>query len=160
MRESLNQKEVTLLVGYVQELAIASAARERATKRMDYAFHGMINIGRQFLVLDAIVSALHVLGVPPLSCSWWEAFATCFDTDYRYAEPGPRAQESGKVNVDLANRMLVAMSIYKTGNRPNPEEILDMKRTLFFSPHMAFFFKRRREAKAAISWWPMFVTIV
>ncbi|CDI75847.1 hypothetical protein, conserved [Eimeria praecox] len=140
-KQALSQIDSNFLVGYVQELASASAARARATKRMRRALHGVVTIGLQFLVLDAIVSALHVLGVSPPSCSWWKAFTECFDTDYRYPEPRVRQQDSARVNIDLANRMLTAMSTYKEGIRPNIEEVIDIKRILFFSPHAPLRFR-------------------
>ncbi|CDJ61527.1 hypothetical protein EMWEY_00041910, partial [Eimeria maxima] len=133
-KQSLNQSEVTVLVENVQELAVASAARARAAKRLRRPLQGVASIGRQFLVLDAIVSAIHVLGVPALSFMWWEAFAECFDADYRYNEPGIRTKCSGRININLANRMLAAISIYKTGKRPDDGEILFLKQLLFFSP--------------------------
>ncbi|CDI87880.1 hypothetical protein, conserved [Eimeria praecox] len=144
MKEALGQIDAAFLVGYVQELAIASAARARGAKRMSRPVHGVANIGQQFLVLDAIVSALHILGISPPSCTWWEAFASCFDTNYRYDEPGARTQYSGRVNIDLANRLLAAMSIYKTGTRPDLEEVVDLKRILFFSSYSPSGFRTPR----------------
>ncbi|CDI75842.1 hypothetical protein EPH_0006390 [Eimeria praecox] len=133
-RQDLGQMEATLLVANIQQLATASAARARLSKRMLRPLHGVVTIGRHFLILDAIVSALHVLEVAPLSCTWWEAFIQCFDAEYRYPEPHSRTQDSGRVNINIANRMLAAMSLYKRGYRPAPEEIIDVKKTLFFSP--------------------------
>ncbi|CDJ36271.1 LOW QUALITY PROTEIN: uncharacterized protein EMH_0073560 [Eimeria mitis] len=124
MMETLDHMDALVLVEHLQELAVLSA-----------------NIGQQFLALDAIVSAMHVLGQQPSSCSWWEAFANCFDTSFRYPEPISRSQESARVNIDLANRMLAAMSIYKTGNRPQFEEIIDLKRILFFSRYAPLYFR-------------------
>ncbi|CDJ27730.1 uncharacterized protein EMH_0034280 [Eimeria mitis] len=141
MGGELSQMDATLLGAYVQELAIASAARARATKRMNRPLHCVMTIGRHFLVLDAIVSALHVLGVSPPSCTWWEAFVECFDTDYRYTAAGRRVKESGKVNIDLANRLLAAITIFKTGNRPDLEEIIHLKWILFFSVHSPWRFR-------------------
>ncbi|CDJ36473.1 uncharacterized protein EMH_0086830 [Eimeria mitis] len=141
MRQALNDVEAGFLAGYVQQLAVASAARARAAKRMARAGHGVVNIGQQFLVLDAIVSAMYVLGESPPSCTWWKAFIECFDTGYRYSGPGHRTTESGIVNIDVANRMLACMSAYKAGKRPQLEEIIDLKLILFFSPHMPIRFK-------------------
>ncbi|CDI75495.1 hypothetical protein EPH_0041450 [Eimeria praecox] len=133
MKQALDQIDASLLVGFLQELAIASAARARGAHRMLRAMHGVATIGLQFLVLDYTVSALHVLGISPPSCSWWEAFTECFDTGYRYMGPRRRTPYGRRVNIDLANRMLAAMSTYKAGTRPDLEEIVDLKRILFFS---------------------------
>ncbi|CDI75846.1 hypothetical protein EPH_0006430 [Eimeria praecox] len=110
-KHELNQLDATLLGEYVQELAVASAARARGTKRMNRPLHGSVIIGRQFLVLDAIVSAMHVFGVSTAACSWWRPFIDCFDTNYRYNEPQRLTRNSGRGNIDLANRMLAAISI-------------------------------------------------
>ncbi|CDI75843.1 hypothetical protein EPH_0006400 [Eimeria praecox] len=141
MKDALNQVDVALLGAYVEELAIASAPRARATKRMARPLHGVLTIGRQFLIFDAMVSALNVLGISPASCTWWEAFIECFDTNFRYADPLDRMRNSGRVSTDLANRMLDAICIYKQGKRPAPEEIIDIKRVLFFSPYSPIRFR-------------------
>ncbi|CDI75844.1 hypothetical protein EPH_0006410 [Eimeria praecox] len=135
MKDALNQVDVNLLGGNVEELAIASASRARATKRMANPLHGVLTIGRQFLIFDAMVSALHILGIAPASCTWWKAFIECFDTNFRYPNRRGRWRDSGRVITDLANRMLDAIFIYKRGKRPAPEEIIDIKRVLFFSPY-------------------------
>ncbi|CDJ36270.1 uncharacterized protein EMH_0073550 [Eimeria mitis] len=142
LSQTLSQADAVVLAEDVYRLAIASAVRARAAKRMRRALHGAANIGQQFLALDAIVSAMHVLGQSPSSCTWWEAFVQCFDTSYRYPEPARRAKrDSTTLNINLANRMLAAMSIYKTGNRPELEEIIHLKRILFFSPYAPLIFK-------------------
>ncbi|CDI75845.1 hypothetical protein EPH_0006420 [Eimeria praecox] len=131
----LDQKDANLLGACIRELAIASAPRAKANKRMVRPLHGVVILGRQFLVLDAIVSALHVFRISPASCTWWEAFIDCFNTSYRYGDPTQHMRNSGRVSTDLANRMLAAISIYKQGKRPDPEEIIHIKRILFFSPY-------------------------
>ncbi|CDI87990.1 hypothetical protein EPH_0023290 [Eimeria praecox] len=140
-KQTLNQDEANFLVTYVHDLAMASAAGAREAKRLIRPSHGLTNIGRHFLILDAMVSALNVLGVSRTSCPWWEDFAGCFDANYRYTEPGLRAHDSGRANVTLANRLLAAISVYKGGKRPPPMEVVDLKRTLFFSPYGSTAFK-------------------
>ncbi|CDI87781.1 hypothetical protein EPH_0057670 [Eimeria praecox] len=144
MKQALDRTEAASLAGYVKELAIASAAQARAATRMSRPIHGVANIGQQFLFLDAIVSALHVLGVSPPSCTWWAPFTDCFDTNYRYEETEARTQHIGRANIDLANRMLAAMSICKTGTRPDLDEIIYLKRNLFFSAFSPLGFRSPR----------------
>ncbi|CDJ60102.1 hypothetical protein, conserved, partial [Eimeria maxima] len=135
MRKELDQADAAFLVQHIQDLAMASAARARSTRRMSRPVHGVASIGKHFLIFDAIVSAMHVLGVPPRSTSWWIDFIRCFDAEYRYPLPSLRTKESGKVNAYLANRLLAAICIYKMGERPRPEEIIELKRILLFSPY-------------------------
>ncbi|CDI75496.1 hypothetical protein EPH_0041470 [Eimeria praecox] len=135
MKQALDQSDIASLVGDLQELAVASAFQSREHEGMPGPVQGVATIGLQFLVLDYTVSALHVLGVSPPSCIWWERFTECFDTGYRYTEPRRRTQYSRRVNINLGNRMLAAMSTYKTGKRPNLEEIIHLKRILFFSSY-------------------------
>ncbi|CDI87787.1 hypothetical protein EPH_0058470 [Eimeria praecox] len=80
MKQALEQIDVAFLA---RELAIASAAQTQGAKWLPRSVLGVANTGQQFLVLDAIVSALHVLGVSPPSFTWWVAFIECFDTRYR-----------------------------------------------------------------------------
>ncbi|CDJ59822.1 hypothetical protein, conserved [Eimeria maxima] len=134
-RLELSQTEVNFLVGHIEELAIASGGRAKQATLMGRPGHGIATLGQQFLVLDAIVSSLQVLGISPHSLSWWGSFVGCFDTSYRFAEPSSRSQERSRVVGDFANRLLDAISTFKRGGRPKSQDIIFLKRFLFFSPH-------------------------
>ncbi|CDJ36414.1 uncharacterized protein EMH_0083760 [Eimeria mitis] len=140
IKKELNQADTALLATNVQQLAIKSAARARATRGMNHPAHVVSNIGQHFLALDAVVSALQVLRKSPPSSPWWEAFTESFGKSDQYLGILV-TREGGKGRIDLTNRLLAAISIYKTGSRPELSEIVELKRLLFFSSFAPLSFK-------------------
>ncbi|CDJ37907.1 hypothetical protein, conserved [Eimeria tenella] len=91
-------------------------------------------LGKDFLAMDFIISAIQLFGEAMELSSWWERFVGGFRTNYYFHGGGSVRPRVRNYNTQLANRLLSAIRIYKQGLRPSLEEVIALKRMLFCSP--------------------------
>ncbi|CDJ52209.1 hypothetical protein EBH_0047780 [Eimeria brunetti] len=114
-------------------------------------------MGMRFLVLDAVVSAFIVIGQEPEEEPW-----KLLTNAISHAVPRPAQVRpaTGRPNVssNRVQELTRAMQILKTGKRPNPEDLLSIKRMLFCSPSCPLGFRKdefdrwREDDKCTAGW--------
>ncbi|KAL8439024.1 hypothetical protein Efla_002433 [Eimeria flavescens] len=101
-------------------------------------------LGYFFIVLDSVVCVKQILGDRMNVEKWWGQFAESFPTDFQRWRGNifrsPEVKHAGK----LMNRLLGVMEIYKRGDRPQPKEVLSLKKMLFCSKYTPAAFKESR----------------
>ncbi|CDJ68432.1 hypothetical protein, conserved [Eimeria necatrix] len=140
-KERLNQQDADLLVGSIENLAARYwSIAQRGMQRTSPAFANA-TLGAYFLAFDFIVRAIEVLGDSMQLSAWWGKFVSAFKIDYSLFPERRHCRVSTKFQRELANRLLGALKIYITGRAPPAEDVVELKRMLFFSPHAPPVFK-------------------
>ncbi|KAL8424237.1 hypothetical protein Efla_006435 [Eimeria flavescens] len=92
-------------------------------------------LGRRYLMMDAVVSGLSLLGVTPEG-TWWQRFtgAVCHEIDSR---PGARStrRAAALFNRRLVDKLSAALLVLKSGVRLSPQETVQLKQMLLCSPY-------------------------
>ncbi|CDI75310.1 hypothetical protein EPH_0004930 [Eimeria praecox] len=103
--------------------------------------HAVVRLGVRFLVLNAVVSGLMVLGQVPDDELWGR-----FTAAISHAAPARPESNSGRPNLSLSRAQILskALALLKTGKRPEPAELLKIKDMLFCLPSSPEFFKKDR----------------
>ncbi|KAL8436652.1 hypothetical protein ACSSS7_001582 [Eimeria intestinalis] len=102
-------------------------------------------LGRRFMILDAVVTALQVLGVAT-SGQWWDRIMAVIPDD---TLPAPayvsfHSRPAARFNVILVRKLHNALRRLKTGRRLSEEETIQIKRMLFCSRYSPDNLKRSR----------------
>lgn len=140
-KEKLNQQEADVLVGTIENLAARFwSMAQRGFEKTSPTFANA-TLGAYFLAFDFIVRAIQVLGDSMQLSAWWGKFVSAFKIDYRPFPQRRHCRVSTRFQRELANRLLGALKIYTTGRTPPPEDVVELKRMLFFSPHSPPVFK-------------------
>ncbi|CDJ51475.1 hypothetical protein EBH_0000770 [Eimeria brunetti] len=79
-----------------------------------------------FMVFDCLMCTIETLGDKMLASSWWDEFASKFETEFSIPFDGKFEQT--RTLSRLVNRISEALSIYKQGRRPPLTEIIELKR--------------------------------
>ncbi|KAL8443908.1 hypothetical protein Emed_006503 [Eimeria media] len=143
-KESLTAADAELLAASVRSLvrfACFRLGRHVSTKKQS---HLIRHLGLSFLVLDAVVCSLTLLGVDMSSAAWWDEFILSFPTNYTASKPWRDNSEKAWHNYKLVKALLTALEIYKTGVRPRAQDVLRLKRMLLCSQHAVSHFKGSR----------------
>ena len=101
--------------------------------------HALERLGLRFLMLDAVVSSMIVLGQTP-DPEDWERFVDSIG----HAAPLPVESGVGRPNLTIAGarELSDALQTLKTGRRPDPPTIVKLKRMLLCSSSAPSRFKR------------------
>ncbi|KAL8425878.1 hypothetical protein Efla_007751 [Eimeria flavescens] len=150
LRKKLSQD--TLSPAQLSELA------DRSTELLAYLYHyedypamdrrnhlAVRTLGMRYLILDAIVCALQVLGVP-IEGPWWNAITRRIPDEAAKLSgfrPYPR-QRAQTFHHELLRKLVAALQTLKTGNRLSRDETIALKRMLFCSEFSPANFKRPR----------------
>ncbi|CDJ49856.1 hypothetical protein, conserved [Eimeria brunetti] len=86
-----------------------------------------------FMVFDHLVCTIEVLGDKMDTNSWWAEFVQQFRTDFLF--PDEAGKEKTKALNKVVNRLSSALSVYKTGKRPELKEIIELKRIILSMPY-------------------------
>ncbi|CDJ60450.1 hypothetical protein, conserved [Eimeria maxima] len=132
-KRTLNQQDADEVVRALEQLASKTGRRARTSRRQGRPLFAASTLGTYFLVFDYLVSAIQIFGNSMQLPLWWNQFISFFDVDYYFPEPSKRARGNARFNTQLANSLIAALRIYKTGNRPPLSMVLELKRQLFFS---------------------------
>ncbi|KAL8437683.1 hypothetical protein ACSSS7_000760 [Eimeria intestinalis] len=98
-------------------------------------------LGIYFLLFDAILAAYEILGPALEINTWWQDFASRFTIEYPEYDDytPPRGQKRIALrNFLLVRRLQKALRQFKERKRPSNEEIIEIKRQLFFNKRYTF----------------------
>ncbi|KAL8269884.1 hypothetical protein Esti_006191 [Eimeria stiedai] len=101
----------------------------------------VIRLGVYFLLLEAIFTASEILGPAMHIETWWQEFTDHFKIDYPEFdsdEAEVKERRASTYNFRLLSRIQKALRCFKEGRRPQDEEVVAIKRSLFFSSTVYF----------------------
>ena len=78
------------------------------------------------MVFDFLVCTIQLLGDKMNTDKWWPQFVKKFRTEYYFPETSPM-RKTRALN-KLVNRLSSALSVYKSGRRPDLREVVELKR--------------------------------
>lgn len=130
VKEELSERDVNELI----------AATERAVCHLFY-FHQspIIKLGaaqaamvlaRRYLMLDAVVSVMQVVGPAMVAHQWWPELAAALPTTLHFGYTHSPYRRT-KALEELATRLSTAVELLKKCIRPSPQETVELKRELF-----------------------------
>ncbi|CDJ59744.1 hypothetical protein, conserved [Eimeria maxima] len=128
LKPSLTVDDVEALVGEAEMLANYAKCRLSGSYENCTASYIVMRLSSLLMVFDFLVGTIEIVGEVMNTGSWWAEFAQKFRSDYSFPTKG-RTSRSRMLNM-LVNRMSSAISIYKTGKRPPPEEVVELKRII------------------------------
>ncbi|CDJ65545.1 hypothetical protein, conserved [Eimeria necatrix] len=134
IRKSLDQAGAEALMDALEKLVdiIWTQAQGRTQQRRPAVAVSLL--GKDFIAMDFIVSAIQLFREAMELNSWWGKFISGFRTNYYFHGAGSVRPRVRNHNTQLVNRLLSAMRIYKQGLRPSLDEVIALKRMLFCSP--------------------------
>ncbi|KAL8439022.1 hypothetical protein Efla_002431 [Eimeria flavescens] len=103
--------------------------------------HIVRQLGRSSVVLEAVMSVRRLLRPHGHVTKWWRKLLATIPTDYKVKEALLTADPQRKFHCKLVKRLLATIEIYKTGGRPHPSEVLQLKRMLFCSKLITIYFR-------------------
>ncbi|KAL8441716.1 hypothetical protein Emag_006935 [Eimeria magna] len=130
-KEVLSRSQLQQL-GIITQHVLSHLALNERRPLQECAAFAVESLGHRFLLLDMAVSALQLLGVP-CSGQWWEQMVSNIPDDY--VRPPRRRNVGQTFNVKLLTRLTPAVRMLKSGRRPPPEVLVQIKRCLFCSLH-------------------------
>ncbi|KAL8428188.1 hypothetical protein ACSSS7_007344 [Eimeria intestinalis] len=129
---------VELILGFVE-----NRIKPKVGPRHYAAF--VSRLGIYFLLFDAVLAANEILGPAMQIETWWREFQSSFRTEYPELDDS-MAPEGGRdvalQNFLLARRLQKALRQLKQRRRLSNQEIIDIKRQLYFAN--AYYFRRAR----------------
>ncbi|CDI85525.1 hypothetical protein, conserved [Eimeria praecox] len=134
-QKTLNQYEANEVASAVEMLVTKTARRARKKVKQTRPLFAASTLGTYFLVFDYLASAVQVFGGWRELPWWWGDLVSVLDVGYRCITPSKLARESSLFNTKLANGLLTALEIYKSGQRPPAALVVELKRQLFFSKY-------------------------
>ena len=144
LQETLSQRDVNDLLVAIEELASMSYHRGQRPPRGINPVFIVEALGYYFMIFDAIVCAIELLGEPMHLELWWNQFTENFVTRFPLSVAPATRSEMAQFNLELARRLSDALDIYKQGRRPPLQEVIALKNKLFCSPLGRNQFKRAR----------------
>ncbi|CDJ68434.1 hypothetical protein, conserved [Eimeria necatrix] len=134
-KATLNQEDVNILMRTLEKLIDDVWIQFLNKARRTQPALAAAALGQAFLAFDYIVSAIQLFGDAMQLPLWWEKFISVFPTDYSVDCLSSNHRERVVFNTYISKRLLDVLNIYKTGTRPNVEEVVELKRLLFCFPH-------------------------
>ncbi|KAL8439020.1 hypothetical protein Efla_002429 [Eimeria flavescens] len=144
LKPALDAGEVEQLMLETEKLVRMTLARLPQQSSPKALWHWVHHLGTFFLILDAVVSVRQLLGPRMAASEWWDHLVNCLPMDYPPPEVPADANKLNKFRYNLVSRLLAAIKIYKTGKRPDLQEVLELKRMLLCTRHSISYFKDRR----------------
>ncbi|KAL8428190.1 hypothetical protein ACSSS7_007346 [Eimeria intestinalis] len=129
---------VELILGYVHN-RITPGVGQRPLSEL------VCRLGSYFLFFDAVLAAHQILGPAMQIETWWNEFKSSFRIEYPELEDSmvPLIEKATTLeNFLLARRLQKALRQFKERRRPSNEEIVDIKRQLYFAN--SYFFRHAR----------------
>ncbi|CDJ59973.1 hypothetical protein EMWEY_00059520 [Eimeria maxima] len=127
-KPSLTAEDVELLMGEAEMLinyAIHSLGKTNVKQTPSYVF---MKLSSLFMLFDNMVRTIKVVGKKMKTGTWWNNFAERFRTNYFF--PEGTGSEKTQVLCSLVNRLSSALAIYKRGELPALQEIIDLKKII------------------------------
>ncbi|KAL8445260.1 hypothetical protein Emag_005149 [Eimeria magna] len=97
-------------------------------------------LGRRFLSLNALYCISKTLNLDWEKQEWWREFTGRIPAEYRshfYVSPADQTD----FNIRLASDLVDAIGLYKSGQSPSEDEVIDLKRRLFCMQQSPYFLK-------------------
>ncbi|KAL8441333.1 hypothetical protein Emag_007270 [Eimeria magna] len=144
-KPSLNTDEVEDLMITLETLANITLRRTVGEISAAKAMHLVARqVGQAFMIMDALVSGIQILGPHMVPGKWWFRIADHYTTDYTLP-PVPKSVPPGYWGNRLAiERILPAMKTLITGVRPPAKDIVELKQLLLCFQHSPSFFREPR----------------
>lgn len=87
-------------------------------------------LARRYLMLDAVVSIMHVVGPAMVAHQWWPELAAALPTTLHFGYTHSPYRRTRALE-ELATRLSTAVELLKKCIRPSPQETVELKRELF-----------------------------
>ncbi|CDJ51476.1 hypothetical protein EBH_0000780 [Eimeria brunetti] len=127
-KPSLTAEEVETLMFEAENLANYAKDKLRSPfsiRKPSYTFRKLSSL---FMVFDYLMCTIETLGDKMLASSWWDEFASKFETEVTFVVPSERVSQQTRKLSNLVNRISEALSIYKQGRRPPLADVIELKR--------------------------------
>ncbi|KAL8426956.1 hypothetical protein Efla_004509 [Eimeria flavescens] len=141
LQPSLTPQQIERLLRSAESIAFIAIRKLMRGFPMTFPGDTLSKMAMMFLVFDALVSARMVLGDRMGLGDWWRDYAGCFPTEQTFDKPALRSYPGTEFRVRFINLASSALSVYKTGVRPQPKVIIKLKRMLFNSPYSPKFYR-------------------
>ncbi|KAL8443909.1 hypothetical protein Emed_006504 [Eimeria media] len=135
LKPKLNAFHVENLLTTVESLIYHVRHKMSHRRKGDSPRDAVAKYALYFLICDAIVCARELLGPAMVPELWWDDFFSRIDISFVPAIPRIKRLPAVAYNLNMVDRLRNAVRICKTGIRPSKQEVLELKRLLFFSPH-------------------------
>ncbi|KAL8424246.1 hypothetical protein Efla_007295 [Eimeria flavescens] len=139
LRPTLNQADADLLVNLSEKLASHAVHMMASDISFLRPYAAAEQMGRRFMLFNALYSASLALGASWSLEPWWELLASKMTTDYLYYAEF-RANVN-KFNVALTDDLMEALRLYKLGMSPTNADIISLKFRLFCKPQSPYFLR-------------------
>ncbi|KAL8426717.1 hypothetical protein Efla_006218 [Eimeria flavescens] len=140
VKEFLSAKELDEVVENVHYLVAGAWHFEDQKVCKPHTTRTVRELGRRYLVMDAVLAGLQVLG-ESTTRPWWRELAKRVNADNLDAKPITARTPEALLNAALSHKLCAAINILKTGARLSAEETVKLKRMLFCSPLSPSIFK-------------------
>ncbi|CDJ50346.1 hypothetical protein, conserved [Eimeria brunetti] len=131
LKQSLNAEEAGCLL-YNCELLI-NYGIHRLTTPLGRTTPFLVcrRLAALFMMFDYVVCTVQLIGAKMRTELWWSRFVKSFKMDRTLLSQTRGGRKGSGVMVNLAYRLIAALQIYSTGERPNHVEIIQLKRLIF-----------------------------
>ncbi|CDI86271.1 hypothetical protein, conserved [Eimeria praecox] len=137
----IGQVEVNRLLGVAGRLA-KHGKELMATSPRPYPSEAVETLGRRFLLLDALNAIRKILGNLVQWDDWWKDFTAGIPSDYSRSSPTHRLPLSQELH-QFALELSAAVGKYRNDSPPSDEEVIYLKKKLFFGSTCTRYFRRR-----------------
>ncbi|KAL8442427.1 hypothetical protein Emag_006465 [Eimeria magna] len=131
----------------------ALALQKQAEELFHHAQHSMtdpiggtmaskfdVPMSKRFLAADLLWSVCKVLGPSMKKEHWWNQLMDKMLADPHHWPPADRRRTARGQHV---NRLLAAFRLYRAGERPAAQEVVEIKRAIFCGSKAPYFFRKR-----------------
>ncbi|CDI84465.1 hypothetical protein EAH_00052740, partial [Eimeria acervulina] len=139
-QQTLLAEDMVELVEITEGLVSHAVSRQGADLSEMENFRAVSRLGIRFLVLDAVVSVLIVLGQSPNPDDWERFVSTISHAMPRHAA-GQKFRGQAAFFAELTAQLCSGIQKLKRGRRPAPADLLKVKRMLFCSSFSPAYFK-------------------
>lgn len=138
LQPSLDSTGVRRLMNVAEGLASYALCRLTFNVTSSRASNAVRDMGRRFLLLDALHSAARAVGTgePP----WWKAVLNAAVQDFNFRSKQRRPRPGSCVGT-LEKLLGAALMKYKNGSAPSDAEVIRLKRMLFCEPQAPSVFR-------------------
>ncbi|CDJ52212.1 hypothetical protein, conserved [Eimeria brunetti] len=139
-QETLSPADMRVLVRITTALITYAMHYEQRDQSKRKTFRAIERLGIRFLLLDTLVSAFIVLGQKP-EPEYWKLITDGISHSPPHSKFGDSFFERSNFLLSLCEELSNAIQMLKTGKRPNPGELVRIKRMLFCSTLSPAYFK-------------------
>lgn len=138
VQPSLDSSGVERLMTAAERLASYETGRLGAAPELDTVSHAVRELGRRFVLLNILHSAVRAVGLP--EPAWWQVVVGVALDDAVF-EPMKRGRNARAFNILLEQLLRAALWKYKSGGAPSDAEVVQLKRMLFCDERGPYIFR-------------------